>query len=588
MKKVFIILLSCLSFNGWSQRNQVAPEKCATAFSYEQRVKNNPDLIQQRKSAEGDAKSWLKDNPGFRKNQRNGVLTIPVVFHVVYNSGDSVNQNIPDSLILSQLDVLNTDYRRRNADTINTRAVFDSIAADMGIEFCLATIDPNGNPTTGITRTPTTAQFFQSPTNNGVKFDSTGGKNVWPADHYLNIWICDMSIFTIPFVLGYAQFPGDDPATDGVVLQFQFVGRTNNATYPTNNLGRTATHEVGHWLGLHHIWGDTANLCSAYNDYIFDTPDATSQSQQNCQLTANTCNDAGNPFWNGYNPPNMVENYMDYSSEQCMNSFTLGQSDRIWSFLETDRSGLFTSNGCGIQALNAFADINDPVCPDSCSATAEINPVAGTPPYTFLWNDALAQTDSIATGLCAGDYICMVTDADNDTVYVNVNIASPLNIVTNYVVTPATCSTCLNGMIDINTQFGNSPFTFTLDGGFPQGDSLFVYLNPGTYYIETTDLCGTVTGDSVTVTMFNSVNEINVLNEFTLQPNPASETVVFSFGKNNYSKKIELFNAIGEILFTENTNSGQLVKNISSLEKGIYFVRVTYSFGVITRKLVVD
>ena len=179
MKNIFFPLFVFLSFTCWSQRISDPTEKCATVFSHEQRVKNNASLTQQRKNAEEKSKQWLNDNPGFTKNQRNGVLTIPVVFHVVYNENDSVNQNIPDSLILSQLDVLNTDYRRRNADTINTRAVFDSIAADMGIEFCLATTDPSGNPTTGITRTSTTAQFFQSPTNNAIKYDSTGGKNAW-------------------------------------------------------------------------------------------------------------------------------------------------------------------------------------------------------------------------------------------------------------------------------------------------------------------------------------------------------------------------------------------------------------------------
>lgn len=588
MKKTWIIFFSFITMSGFAQEVLHTGEQCATQLNFRSRAENNPVLSEEQKKSMLRAGKWLKDNPSFTKNQRNGFLTIPVVFHVVYNVNDSANQNLPDSLIFSQLDVLNGDFRRRNADTINTRAVFDSIAADMGIEFCLATSDPSGNPTTGITRTPTTAQFFTSPTDNKVKFDSTGGKDAWPADQYLNIWVCDMSIFSIPFVLGYAQFPGDDPATDGVVLQFQFVGRTNNATYPTNNLGRTATHEVGHWLGLRHIWGDTNNVCSAGNDYIFDTPDATAQSQQNCVLTANTCDDSGNPFWNGYNPPNMVENFMDYSSEQCMNAFTFGQSDRAWSFLMTDRVGLFSSNGCGIPALNAFAVISDPVCPDSCSASAEINPVAGTPPYMFLWNDPMAQTDSIATGLCPGNYICMITDAANDTIYVNVNIASPLHVTVTYAETPATCSTCLNGSIDISTQFGNSPFSFSLNGGTPQSDSMFVYLNPGTYYVEITDSCGTITGDSVTVTMFNTVEEWEMMNEFSIQPNPAGETVVFLFGNNVYTKKVEVLNTIGEIIFSETTLSNQITKNISTLSGGIYFVKVTYPFGSITKKLVVE
>ena len=170
-----------------------------------------------------------------------GVITIPVVVHVVYNNS---TENISTAQIQSQIDVLNADFRRTNSDADGTW----SQAADSEIEFCLATVDPNGNATTGITRTSTSVTAFG--TNDNMKFNSSGGKDAWPAGEYLNMWVCDIS----GGILGYAQFPGGSASTDGVVIDYQYFGTIGTATSPFD-LGRTTTHEVGHWLNLRHIWG---------------------------------------------------------------------------------------------------------------------------------------------------------------------------------------------------------------------------------------------------------------------------------------------------------------------------------------------
>jgi len=211
----------------------------------------------------------------------NGVITIPVVVHVVYNTSA---ENISDAQIQSQLAILNEDFRRTNSDADNVW----SQAADSEFEFCLAVRDPNGNATTGITRTSTTRTSFTS--NNNVKFTSNGGKNAWPSSDYLNIWVCDLN-----GLLGYAQFPGGSASTDGIVCDYAAFGDTGVAAAPFD-LGRTATHEIGHWLNLRHIWGDGG--CTV-DDFVSDTP-VSDASNRGCDLGHVSCGTV-----------DMVQNYMD-------------------------------------------------------------------------------------------------------------------------------------------------------------------------------------------------------------------------------------------------------------------------------------
>jgi len=141
--------------------------------------------------------------------------------------------------------VLNDDFRRLNSDADGTWPQ----AADSEIEFCLATVDPNGNATDGIIRQSTTRNGFG--TNDAVKFASSGGSNAWPAGQYMNMWVCNIG----GGILGYAQFPGGSASTDGIVVDYRYFGTNGTAQAPFD-LGRTATHEVGHYLNLRHIWGD--------------------------------------------------------------------------------------------------------------------------------------------------------------------------------------------------------------------------------------------------------------------------------------------------------------------------------------------
>ncbi|MCB0562280.1 MAG: hypothetical protein KDD09_25175, partial [Phaeodactylibacter sp.] len=265
----------------------------------------------------------------------NGVITIPVVFHIVY---DNPSENITDAQVLSQITVLNEDFRRNNADAANTPSDFLSVAADVEIEFCLATVDPNGIATNGITRTAT-ATATPYATRDNVKFTSLGGKDAWPTGDYLNIWVCELGGGT----LGYAQFPGGPAATDGVVIDYRYVGSGPPAT-PPYNLGRTATHEVGHWLNMIHIWGD--GDCSV-DDLVSDTPLAAAPNYNGSPCTydgaLNSCDEGAGDL------PDMFQNYMDYSDDACMNLFTQGQTTRMRALFDVGgfRESLLSSNGCG-------------------------------------------------------------------------------------------------------------------------------------------------------------------------------------------------------------------------------------------------
>jgi len=282
---------------------------------------------------------------------RADVLTIPVVVHIVFNTAA---ENLPDSVIYNQIATLNADYRRLNADADNVRDTFNTIVGDTFIEFQLAAFDPDGNPTNGITRTNTdVTSFFSlalSPAE-GVKSAAEGGIDPWDQSRYLNIWVCDMSLFGTVFLLGYATPPDGlphwpegsvDGLGDGVVIQYEAFGSNNPNPLVAGGgtidvRGRTATHEVGHYLGLRHIWGD--GDC-AEQDGVDDTPNAIDQSGS-CDLEANTCVDA---ILGLGDLPDMVENYMDYSPETCQNSFTLGQVALMRGVLEVERFDLVTDN----------------------------------------------------------------------------------------------------------------------------------------------------------------------------------------------------------------------------------------------------
>ncbi len=319
MKKLTtFILLLCFAFPFMLTAQGMLVEdarNCSTMEYFELQKENDPLLEARMEQIEQSTQRFVRD---FDQNSRN-TITIPVVVHVVYNTSA---ENISDAQILSQIEVLNEDFGRTNADRDNTW----SQAANTNIQFCLASTDPNGNPTNGITRTYNKKRSWG--TDDSVKKSNRGGVDPWDPSSYLNMWVCNLG----NGLLGYAQFPGGNPATDGVVCLYSAFGRvgTLGANY---DLGRTTTHEVGHYLNLRHIWGDGG--CSV-DDYVSDTPESDG-ANYGCAAGHVSCSSV-----------DMYQNYMDYSYDVCMNLFTAGQSARMQACLAGPRAGLASSSAaCG-------------------------------------------------------------------------------------------------------------------------------------------------------------------------------------------------------------------------------------------------
>ena len=332
----------------------MAQHRCGTDKVFEQICLRDSTAISRKLDFEElvnhyESKSALnpKLNEVTNANKATSITVIPVVVHLVYNT---TAQNISDAQIRSQINVLNADFRMKNADTLPISHPFWTATADAGIEFCLATTDPNGDPTTGIIRTFTSTTKFDYDTINNwsdVKFTVTGGADNWDPHRYLNVWVCNLT----GSVLAISTFPSElvsTPDEDGIVVNFRFVGEGGTSLPPYNH-GRTLTHEIGHWLGLAHIWGDA--FCG--DDFVADTKPAESENY-GCPSFPHRPNNLCGGDANG----EMYMNYMDYVDDHCMNMFTFGQATKMQATLSTLRSSIVSSHKCtstaGIEEANLF------------------------------------------------------------------------------------------------------------------------------------------------------------------------------------------------------------------------------------------
>jgi hypothetical protein len=331
MKRFLHVLLAiCCSFSGL----QAQYIRCATDEHQAALDAANPAQRAIREQANYILSQMDQHDVGSRGQL---IVTIPVVFHVLYANA---SQNIPDAKLFEQLDVLNKDYSRTNTDAGNTRVIFQGVAVNTQIQFCLAKRTPQNAPTTGIVRisTPT---FPNNPHSVSPEWDHT---------KYLNIYIGDLGGGGI---LGYSNLPPGTTGSDHVVILYSAIGGPNNPGSATPyHLGRTASHEVGHWLNLWHTFqngcsGTNANTCGNSGDEVCDTPPVGSANFGCPAGNPNSCTEVS-PFPPPYtsNMPDMYENYMDYTDDACMNAFTQGQSTRMNNAINQLRSALLTSQGC--------------------------------------------------------------------------------------------------------------------------------------------------------------------------------------------------------------------------------------------------
>src|SRR5258708_472419 len=323
--RFFLLLSALLSFSLLS----VAQQECRSVQYKQEMIRTNPELEIKIQQIEAFTRQRLQSSTvevtGTEPAGKGvGVIRIPVVVHIVYNAA---RQNISDAQVQSQIDVLNQDYRKQNPDTAKIPGYYSPLAADCGFQFVLANIDTDGNATTGIVRKHTNMPSFQ--VDDAIKFTARGGDDAWDRDRYLNIWVGNLT----GGILGYSSLPGASKATDGVTILYTAFGTTGTAAAPFN-LGRTATHEIGHWLNLIHIWGDA----DCGNDYVDDTP----------QQQAATRGDPSGMIFSCGNTPfgNLYMNYMDFTDDIGMHLFTYGQRSRMRTLFAEGgfRAALLTSN----------------------------------------------------------------------------------------------------------------------------------------------------------------------------------------------------------------------------------------------------
>lgn len=324
---VFTVLFLMIGIFANAQSRDTKLVRCVTAERDSLRILQRPSLLKAKEKSEEIIQDYLRSGTSRMRISADDIITIPVVIHVVHNQKDNAiggagNSNISDEQIQSQIDVLNEDYGNKSG---YKGFYTDSLAVDTGIRFKLV----------GIVRKYSSRSNFSPVTESKVLAEISPA---WMTSRYLNIWVCRLA----NNYLGVSQFPivtetnnrtsglllkedEDDALTDGVIIDSQYFGRNSTGVSGTvYNLGRTTTHEVGHWFGLLHTWGD--KYCGT--DYCADTPRAENQNE----TTDISCK-AKFSFCDGVRSRNMIENYMDYSPDRCMSVFTNNQKERMRAVL---------------------------------------------------------------------------------------------------------------------------------------------------------------------------------------------------------------------------------------------------------------
>ncbi|NNC94141.1 MAG: T9SS type A sorting domain-containing protein [Chitinophagales bacterium] len=416
------------------------PVLCGTADVLAQMKQSDPKLDDRMRDIEAQLQRYM--SYGMRSGN---VITIPIVVHIIHN-GDPIgsNQNITDAQVQSQIDVLNKDFRRQNADTVNTPASFLSDAADSKIEFCLAQQDPNGAATNGILRYNYNQTSYSTSYIEGTIKPAT----IWSRNSYLNIWVMKLA----DGYLGYSTFPGASANQDGVVVDHRYFGKyplnPNNTNY---SLGRTTTHEIGHWLNLLHTFNaGCGSDCATTGDRVCDTP-PVSAANYGCSQSATSCGVIS-----------MVQNYMDYSDDACMNLFTKGQRDRMIATLNGTRSSLLNSIGC--------VPVNGPPVPDFISNSTLICPSESVQFTDMSTNGATSWSWTFSGGSPASSSI------QNPVVSYNSNgIYSVTLIATN---ANGSQNITKSNYITVDNSGTNSPFYYSFSSGV---------LQPAGWSLENTD-----------------------------------------------------------------------------------------------------
>ena len=365
----------------------MAQDRCASIMNLESIKQADPKFYTRIINIEEHLKQYLAQLDEGAARNGPSIIRIPVVVHVLHNGSPvGTGLNIGMAQVESQIEVLNEDFRRLNVDAANTPGTFLPVAADSQIEFYLACIDPNDNPTNGVVRIQGEGEYSVEMDGDQVDETLTGikvginGSQAWPTNRYLNIWVANLA----DDVLGYAQFPdqyASKPNTDGVVINTSSFGTIGFVQAPFDQ-GRTATHEVGHWLNLLHIWGD--ELCG--DDLVGDTPVQEWSSPGCPNHPRASCGS-----------DDMFMKYMDYTDDACMNMFTQGQRNRMRAVLSP--GGVrhsFISSPLGMSVTGS-----DRICTTNTNFTLQNVPAGQTVTWAVSPTYLFPSTGRTGTGITA-------------------------------------------------------------------------------------------------------------------------------------------------------------------------------------------
>jgi len=588
---------------------------------------------------ESQFEAWINpliENAKSNKSQNGGIITIPVVVHVIHaGQAYGVAPNITDTQVQSQITVMNNDYRKASGTPgFNTSPV----GADIMIQFALAKVDPNGNPTNGIDRVNLCyTSWTQAGVNSYVK-----PRTIWDPTRYMNMWSVQFG-GTSSTLLGYAQFPSNSglaglntngglATTDGVVANYATFGSTDydDGTFILDapyDKGRTMTHEVGHFLGLRHIWGDAT--CGT--DYCADTPTAHT-ANYTCNEFIASCDNAS--------VYEMVQNYMDYTNDTCMNIFTVNQKDRITAVMNNSPRRLELKTSTADIAIPLFANDGEVKLETNCTTTANstcggtaasttkislynrgtstmtsavITYGVGTNTQSYTWSGSLAPNRyalidlSVPGTMPSGNMTITVTTVNG----VADQRASNSSLTTYFVgsgAVPAVQGTyAFNLQRDIygsetTWNLKNSAGTIVYSGAATTDTSALpaIYtqnwtLTPGCYtftindsesdgiyeyggYYNLKDSAGNIVfqGSSFFDIQTRAVNVTVLatgetkLESFAVYPNPATD--VLNITKVSNKAKFEIHNAVGQIVKAGEINNNQV--RVSELVRGTYIITI--------------
>ena len=642
-------------------------EKCAS-HTYEQELRAKYPHLGTAEQFE----QWMAQKVAERKNNptaRTGPYKIATIIHVIH-AGDAIgnnSRNIPYGQAISQIRVLNEDFHRTNNDASNTRALFVPRAGSMpDLEFVPATKDPSGNvlPEPGVRRINGQAQFgttvwTQTSCNNTLK-----PATVWDTEKYLNIWVVD---FGNAGLFGYAQFPEGSSLpgmptgtqasnTDGVVINYRSMGSNFNADgtpvaggpYITNPIrpgtdrGRTTTHEIGHWLGLRHSWGDGG--CGV-DDFCADTPAQGGDSPltTNCDSsqTRNTCTTVDTPY--GIDAPDQIENYMDYSADVCMNMFTTDQVNRMYAVMENSpRRNTLTAAAATVAApvlTGAYAAITpsrtnivegdqvsfagagrmgDNETPNTITSwqwNFDVDGVGGVTPATFN-----GQNPSNVTFGRVGSYKVRLTISNGTTSgFAEVTIVSGLKAPTSLQFSDVQGSGASAKVIDVaklrwndnsnsednylverkkNTE-PTSAFAViaTLPPNTNTYDDEFANASPAievgiTYNYRVTAVKGSATASvsrNIILDRATALDDTPLAREVRIYPNPAQSSFnVDLSGLQLNSAKLQLHNTVGQVVAQKVVENGEISFDVRNLPKGMYLLKIDTDKGAAVKRILIQ